>query len=122
MECPSRDSSDCVPSLGNAAVNRRGVLKTLAAAGVGTLVFQRALAAQVTENGAVTSEMIQQAEWIAGLELSEEDREATASAVQSALHRFEELRRVDVGYDVPPALYFTAAPGSGDVPGVQHQW
>ena len=86
--------------------NRRCVLQTLAGLGVGTLTFQRALAAQVATNGQVSAEMIQQAEWISGLELSEEDRQSTASRVQQALDRFNQLRQVKVGYEVPPALRF----------------
>ena len=56
-------------------ISRRGVLKVLGGLGVGTAAFQRALAAQVQEAGAITPEMIQKSEWIAGLELTEEERE-----------------------------------------------
>lgn len=93
-----------------ARFDRRAVLASLAGLGVGTAVFHRALAQQVTTSRAVTPEMIQQAEWVAGLELAEEDRAAVASRVQSALQRFEEMRKVEVGYDVPPAMLFNAAP------------
>ncbi len=85
----------------------------LSAVGVGTVAFQRALAAQVAQDQAVTGEMIKQAEWIAGIELSDEDRQATASALDSTLRRFAQLRAVDVGYDVAPALLFHAAPAAG---------
>lgn len=90
--------------------DRRAVLTSLAGLGIGTSVFHRALAQQLASAPAVTSEMIQQAEWVAGLELAEEDRAAVASRVQSAMHRFEEMRKVEVGYDLPPALLFNAAP------------
>ncbi|MBI2481619.1 MAG: amidase [Planctomycetia bacterium] len=90
--------------------DRRAVLASLAGLGIGTAVFHRALAQQVTTTRAITAEMIQQAEWVAGLELAEEDRAAVAGKVQSALQRFEEMRKVEVGYDVPPALLFNAAP------------
>lgn len=91
-------------------VNRRKVLQALAGLGVGTSVFQRALAAQATAEGSVTTEMIQQAEWVAGLELSEEDRAGTARTVNSALRDFDAMRAVEIGYDVPPAITFNAAP------------
>lgn len=87
-------------------VSRRQILKMLSAAGVGTVAFQRALAAQVSERQAVTADMIQQAEWIAGLELSEADRATTAATVESAVRRFEQMREVDIGYDIAPALIF----------------
>ena len=91
-------------------VSRRQILKLITATGVGSVAFQRALTAQVVERGTVTGEMIQQAEWIAGLHLSEEERASTATAVQSAIRRFEEMRQVEIGYDVPPALIFQPKP------------
>ena len=54
--------------------------------------------------------MIKQAEWIAGLDLTEEERASTARTIRRSLASFEELRKVDVGYDVPPALAFFPAP------------
>jgi hypothetical protein len=54
--------------------------------------------------------MIKQAEWIAGLELTEAERASTARSVAQSLRTFAELRKVDVGYDVPPALTFFPKP------------
>ena len=54
--------------------------------------------------------MIKQAEWIAGLELTDDERTRTARSVQRALREFAELRKVDVGYDVAPALTFFPVP------------
>jgi Asp-tRNA(Asn)/Glu-tRNA(Gln) amidotransferase A subunit family amidase len=90
--------------------NRRKVLKGLAGLGVGTMTFRRALAAQAAQAGTVTPEMIKQAEWIAGLELTDDERTRTARSVQRALREFAELRKVDVGYDVAPALTFFPVP------------
>src|SRR5262245_48530852 len=58
--------------LGPGVLRRRAALKALAAAGVGTATFRRALAAQAdkAQNARVTPEMIKQAEWIAGLDLT----------------------------------------------------
>ncbi len=86
--------------------SRRQVLKALAAVGVGSAVFRRALAAQVEGAVTVTPEMIRQAEWIAGLKLSAEDRQSTAQAVQQTLRDFQTLRRVPLDNSVPPALVF----------------
>ena len=63
---------------GRTGLHRRTILKSLAALGVGTVTFRRALAAQAAQAGTVTPEMIKQAEWIAGLELTEEERTSTA--------------------------------------------
>ncbi|XBH01095.1 amidase [Singulisphaera sp. Ch08] len=90
---------------------RRATLKSLVALGIGTATFRRALAAQAEQAGKVSPEMIKQAEWIAGLELTDEEREATARSVQRSLASFKTLREVQVGYDVPPALSFVPAPG-----------
>ena len=38
-------------------------------------------------------------------------RERRPASVQQSLESFEALRKVDVGYDVPPALAFVPAPG-----------
>ena len=91
-------------------VTRRHVLEGLTGLSIGSVAFRRALAAQVATQGSVTAEMIRQAEWIAGLELTEEEREQTAARLRGVLRRFEALRQVDVGYEVPPALFFFPAP------------
>lgn len=86
--------------------DRRALLKGLTAAGIGTATFRRALAAAVQEQGGVTPEMIQKAEWIAGLELTEEERQSAAKELQGTLAEIKALRAVKVGRDVPPALLF----------------
>lgn len=96
---------------GSGRWNRRQVLAALAAAGIGSAVFRRALAWQTENAPSVTAEMIRQAEWIAGLELTDEEREATAGAVNSILEDFAAMRAVDVSYEVPPALFFDPTVG-----------
>lgn len=92
-------------------LTRRSLLAALAGIGIGTPVFHRALAACFDEQSMVTPEMIQQAEWIAGLQLSEEDRTKTAQAVQETLTRFQELRKAPLDYSDAPALVFNPTPG-----------
>ena len=91
-------------------MDRRRVLQTLAALGIGTPVFQRALAATLSQtqqdDDAVTSDMIQQAEWVAGLELSDEEREATAAAVSRQQREIESVRKFEIDYRVSPAVVF----------------
>ena len=100
---------------GHQGPSRRAILKGLAVVGAGSLTFRRALASQAAQAGAVTKDMIKQAEWIAGLELTEDERTRTARSVQQSLASFAELRKVDVGYDVAPALTFfpVARPAGG---------
>ncbi|MEQ8784971.1 MAG: amidase [Pirellulaceae bacterium] len=115
MNFESRPSTNPPPADGRGAspkVSRRTALQAIVGVGVGGAVFHRALAAQLEENdGRVTGEMIQQAEWIAGLELSDDERETVARGVDRLQDKVRAMRDVDVAYDVPPAVYFSAAPG-----------
>src|SRR4051812_38273885 len=90
--------------------SRRELLAALAAAGVGTNVFQRAVAAQAEKEPAVTPEMVKQAEWIAGLKLSEAERKAVARTVSGWQRRFRTLRAVPLDNSVPFPLAFNPAP------------
>ena len=93
-----------------ATLTRRGALATLAGMGLGTVVFQRALVAQAQEGGRVTPEMVQQAEWIAGITLTDDERKAAAGAVQREQQKLDALRKVAITNAVPPALTFFATP------------
>lgn len=104
-------SRDYGASSGGGPVSRRRLLALLAGVGVGTCAFQRALAAQAEQAGQVTPELIEQAEWIAGIQLTEEDRRSVAAAVERDQRKFEALRKVELKNSVPPALaFFAAAP------------
>jgi Asp-tRNA(Asn)/Glu-tRNA(Gln) amidotransferase A subunit family amidase len=106
------DTNESLPdnSPSPALMDRRQLFTILAAAGVGTACFQRALAAQASQVAAVTPAMVKESAWIADLELSEEEINSTTQRIQNALRKFRSLRSVPVGYDVPPALYFSASP------------
>ena len=103
---------------------RREMLASLAALGIGGAVFQRALAAQADAAEKVTPEMVKEAEWISGIELSEEDRKSTASHVQRTMSRLARMRDVPVGYDVAPAtvLMASASVPRGSTPRGQATW
>ncbi len=102
--------------------SRRQLRAALAATGVGTAAFQRAVVAQASPNGAdrgVTAEMIQQAEWVCGLTLADADRKALVGRVNGLLRGFAALRKVDLPNDVPPAFAFvptTAGPAPTPLP------
>src|SRR5207247_1557761 len=53
---------------------------------------------------------IEQAEWIAGLHLSDDDRKGLVSSLTQTLRDFETMRKVVLPNDVPPALAFHPAP------------
>ena len=92
------------------APTRRQLLQTLAAAGVGSVVFQRALAADVVQVSTVTPDMVRQAEWIAGITLTDGERADIAKSLTQSLRGYKALHDVTVPYDVPPALVFDPAP------------
>ncbi len=89
---------------------RRHLLKTLAALGIGSTVFQRALAVQAEKTATVTAEMVQQAEWISGIKLAEADRKALATNLTRVLQEFAAMRAVALPNHVPPALVFSPTP------------
>ena len=93
---------------------RRKILKVISAAGVGSAVFGRALLAQVAETGRVTEEMIRQAEWITGMEFSDQERELMLRGVSQKLDQYAQLREVPLDTEVPPALAFDPAPWAGN--------
>ncbi|MCZ6489012.1 MAG: hypothetical protein O7A06_00585, partial [Acidobacteria bacterium] len=78
---------------------RRKILKVISAAGVGSAVFGRALRAQAAE---VTEEMIRQAEWITGMEFSDQERELMRQRMSRNLDRYAELREVPLDPEVRP--------------------
>ncbi len=89
---------------------RRRCLQTLAALGIGSAVFQRALAATADEAKPITVEMVQQAEWIAGVRLSEEDRKTLADRLNRQQKQYETMRVFPIAHEVPPAISFNPAP------------
>lgn len=91
-------------------VRRRAVLKALGGLGLGGPVLHRAVAAAAVE-GDVTPEMVQQAEWIAGIEFTDAERLQVAIAATESLADFDALRGVEIDYDVLPAIQFNPAPG-----------
>jgi Asp-tRNA(Asn)/Glu-tRNA(Gln) amidotransferase A subunit family amidase len=91
--------------------NRRQIFRLLAGMGIGSVVFRRALAVQAQQaEGAVTPEMIHQAEWIAGLQLNEEQRKELVGGLNSALSNFKAMRAIPLPNHVAPALSFHPAP------------
>ncbi|MFL5342621.1 MAG: amidase [Gemmataceae bacterium] len=92
------------------APTRRRALKVLAGLGVGTVVFQRALAQEAAKAKTVTAVMVKQAEWVSGLELTEDQRKNVAGSLNRELQAFEQMRNVKLPNSVPPALSLNPAP------------
>ena len=90
--------------------SRRSLLKVLAGLGVGTPAFQRALALQAEQGHQVTADTVKEAEWVAGISLTDEQRSAAERSLQRLQQKCEAIRAVDLTYDVPPALHFNPRP------------
>jgi len=85
---------------------RRRVLKYLAVAGFGTVAFRRALVAVAAGQTQITSEMIDRAEWVAGIDFDEHERELMVEGVNELLEDYAKLRAVPLANDVAPAVVF----------------
>lgn len=94
-------------------LRRRAFLAWCGSVGVGSSLFPGALWAQsagATE--AITSEMIAAAALLAGLRISEVDREEMVAGINANLASYEALREIHIDQNVPPPLYFNpAVPG-----------
>ncbi len=97
----------------SAEVSRREMFAASAAAlGIGTIPFQRAVATAAAGQPAekITAEMVKNAEWIAGITLSDKERDAVASRLNSAQGQLAAIRKSEIGYDIAPAVHFTPTP------------
>jgi Asp-tRNA(Asn)/Glu-tRNA(Gln) amidotransferase A subunit family amidase len=94
-------------------LNRRSALSILGTAGIGTAVFQRALAAKADE-GLVSSEMVADAEWVAGIQLTDAQRETVVNVLKWAREKAERVRAIEVDNSLLPGLNFVplAAPAA----------
>lgn len=86
--------------------SRRTMLRVLAGAGAGSLVYQRALATLAEDEPAITAEMIKQAEWIAGIELTEDERSLMLDGINDSVEGYERIRAVRLDNGVSPASRF----------------
>ena len=105
-----RPDSGSSASISARAWPRRKVLQVLSAMGVGSAVFGRALESLAEEKSKITEEMIHQAEWIAGLELTDAKRKLMLEGLNDTLAGFQALRKVPLDNGVPPALTFFPDP------------
>jgi Asp-tRNA(Asn)/Glu-tRNA(Gln) amidotransferase A subunit family amidase len=94
-------------------LSRRSALAVLGTAGIGTAVFQRALAAKAS-GGPVTREMVTDAEWVAGIKLTDPQREAVVNAFKWAREDLEHVRAIEFDNSLLPGLRFApfASPAS----------
>jgi Asp-tRNA(Asn)/Glu-tRNA(Gln) amidotransferase A subunit family amidase len=92
---------------------RRELLAAAAALGIGSPTFQRAVAAEATAQpgGVVTAEMVKNAEWVAGITLTDDQRQQVATSMTSTVGAVAGLHKIEVGNAVGPAVHFIPNPG-----------
>ena len=88
-------------------LNRRNLLGSIAATGIGTALFHRSAAALLFSAEEISVDSIKQAEWITGLELTDPEREEILRNVRRTGSAMEELRKIKLTYDVPMATHFS---------------
>lgn len=87
-------------------LTRRSLFTALAAAGIGTPVFHRALVQLAAGQAQITPAMIAQAAWISGITLSPEEQETIAQKAQLNAVAIEQLRKFPLDFTFPPATQF----------------
>ena len=102
-------------------MDRRELLTGLAGLGVGTAVFHRAVLAAAEDAppprlqgmkwAAVTPAMVEQAEWVAGVTLTPDERRQVAAYLTRNLSASAAAHKVTLTNDVPPAIHFDPLTG-----------
>jgi Asp-tRNA(Asn)/Glu-tRNA(Gln) amidotransferase A subunit family amidase len=96
---------------------RRRVLKAITTVGVGSALFGRALVTLAAGKDKVTTGMIKEAEWVAGVSFTAADRKLMLDGVNEALRDYAAMRAVALDNSVAPALRFDPAPLAPAGPG-----
>jgi len=90
----------------SAALTRRRFMVALGGTGLGTGLLPGVLWARSQEATEITADVLEQAEKVAGLEFTSEEREMMLRGLQRNLEAYAELHEVTVPNEVPPALHF----------------
>jgi Asp-tRNA(Asn)/Glu-tRNA(Gln) amidotransferase A subunit family amidase len=98
-------------SVRNAGQDRRRFVKILAGAGASAAVFGRALSALAAGAPKVTAGMVKQAEWVAGVSFTDEERALMLEDLNETAESVAALREVALDNAVPPAVSFSPIAG-----------
>jgi Asp-tRNA(Asn)/Glu-tRNA(Gln) amidotransferase A subunit family amidase len=101
------------------AVNRRVFVEQLTALGLGTTLLPEALVLAAQDAEAVTLDMLEAAQKIAGVSFTREEQQAILTrlnAPRGYLAGFQALRRANLGNSAPPAIVFNPLPPGKKLP------
>ena len=88
-------------------LNRRHLLQAISATGIGTAVFHQSLTSLISTPQDVNVGSIKRAEWITGMELTDDQCKEIVSKVQRNSAAMDELRKTVLTYDTPMATRFS---------------
>jgi len=101
-------------------LDRRAMVGGVLAGGAGLGVFFRAVVAAAQEADTITADMVRQAEWIAGLTLTDDERDALAASLNGQKGSIARLRECPIDYADNPATHFAVStlppPVEGQLP------
>ena len=93
--------------------NRRDFLSFFSGLGLGGTLLPGVLWARMQEDRVITAEVLADAEKVAGLDFTDEEREAMLRGLNQNLEAYKALREHPIPNEVPPALHFDPSlPGS----------
>jgi Asp-tRNA(Asn)/Glu-tRNA(Gln) amidotransferase A subunit family amidase len=103
-------STPTVASESTSGLDRRSFMAYFSAVGLAGTAFPAALWARAQGQARITREMLPEAEAVAGVQFTEEERELMLRGLNQNLRSYERIRSVPIPNSVPPALRFRAPP------------
>ena len=91
--------------------SRREVLTLLSSLGIGSVVFQKVMADEIAQQGAITPDAVAKAEWIADLVLSDDERAAMVTALSGVQQKLKKIRSISITTEHVPAFRFDPETG-----------
>ncbi len=98
------------------SLDRRSFMAVFTGAGLGSTLLPGVLWAKAQEQDAVTVKMLEEAEKIAGLSFTDEEREMMVAGLNRNRQAYDRLRSVEIPNEVPPAVQFNPVLARMDVP------
>lgn len=87
-------------------VGRRDFVAAMSSVGVGSVLFPGVLWDRARQEGEITAEVIREAEKVAGITFTPDERQQMLGEVREHVESYEALKEVDVPNSVAPALDF----------------